>query len=656
MWNVSNVASTHHLACNTCGVDATSRRFSVRWVRTLGYAACSLSLLLAVSAHAQQAPVSALAAPVLTPDLAATRAALTYVQQRLRRWRGEGDEMVAPTIAGASAVCVTLRMDGRVIARADGYGADSLEAAVSAALDQAASRIPAASDALQVQAQRQIKARVLAGVEVAGERLPLQAATFAQTNLDVKPGLEAIFVEVGGQREGEQAGREVIFPLRMLHSGDVPAAAIVSSIARVSGDPAMPMPGVVGQELGDLQRSKGVRVWRAPVLQMVELTPGGAGVTLTRGSRVVELREVNLAMLRDYRERLMDHIESRVARSPDGSQLFATYHPMQDRADDLASPLQRAVLCATLARSGPRGRTLARELLGDLFTHNLQALDEPTTAAASVVTLAWLASDAPLQEEAWSRGLVRARATLGKTFVGGAWSEKTPAGSRAMIALGLAHLATALQHADTAQADRNRAGDATRSLMQTQSPGALVTHMPWLGYAQQQLAEGDITSAPALREMRSMLWERSMASGGPDRDLEGGIVFGARDAQGVAGPTWNTSRPLAFAAAMLRDPRLTDEAEVYPQLSRMLPGLRFLRQLAIDEAGAFACPQPRRAMWGVRAAPWDWRQPIESSAMTLLVVSEAIESLEVIAQRVVPPAAPAPAPQSPVQTVPASGE
>jgi hypothetical protein len=65
----------------------------------------------------------------------------------------------------------------------------------------------------------------------------------------------------------------------------------------------------------------------------------------------------------------------------------------------------------------------------------------------------------------------------------------------------------------------------------------------------------------------------------------------------------------------------------------MLPGLRFLRQLAIDDASAFACPQPDRAMWGVRAAPWDWRQPIESSAMTLLAVSEAIESLEAIAAR-----------------------
>lgn len=624
-------------------MNATSLVFSGRLVRTLGYAACGLALFLAPQANAQNASVPTAPVSNAAPDLATTRTALTYVQQRLRRWRGEGDEMVAPTLAGASAICVTLRMDGRVVARAEGFGPDSLEATVTAAIEQASNRIPAANDALQVQAQRQIKARVLAGVEIAGERLPLQAATFAQTNLDVKPGLEAIFVEVGGQREGEQVAREVVFPLRMLHAGDPPAAAIVSSIARVSGDPAMPMPGVVGQELGDLQRGKGVRVWRAPVMQMLELTPGGPGVTLTRGSRVVELREVNLAMLRDFRDRLIDHVDTRVARSMDGSQLFATYHPTQDRADDLASPLQRAVLCATLSRSGARGRSLARELLGDLFAHNLQALDEPTTAAASVVTMAWLEGDAPLQDEAWPRGLERARATLAKTFARGAWNEQTPQGSRAMIALGLAHLATTFQREGEAQTDRERATDAVRSLMQATTPGALVTHMPWLGYAQQQLSEADITSAPALREMRSMLWERSIAPGATERDLEGGIVFGARDAQGVAGPTWNTARPLAFAAAMLRDPRLTDETELYPQLSRMLPGLRFLRQLAIDEASGFACPQLRRAMWGVRAAPWDWRQPIESSAMTLLAVSEAVESLETIAERAAAQQPPEPA-------------
>lgn len=607
--------------------------------------ACGMLLLFAGSAAGQDAMAPVAQSPVAlavvsSPDLATTRSALTYIQQRLRRWRGEGDETVAPTLPGASAICVTLRMDGRVIARVEGFGAESLEATVTAAIEQAGARIPAANDALQVQAQRQIKARVLAGVEIAGERLPLEAVTFAQTNLDVKPGLEAIGVEIAGPADGQGAGeskREVSFPLRMLHAGDVPAAAIVSSIARVSGDPAMPMPGVVGQELGDLRRNKAVRVWRAPVMQMVELTAGGPGVTLTRGSRVVELREVNLAMLRDFRERLVEHIESRVARSPDGSQLFATYYPTQDRADGLASPLQRAVLCTTLARSGPRGRLLAKELMADLLLHNLQAVDEPTTAAACIVTMAWLGSDAPMQERPWSDALERARLTLSKTITRGTWSDNVAPGGRAMISLGLTHLATTFQREADAADDRNRATDAMRDLIQVTNPGALVTHMPWLGYAQQQIAENEIASAPALRDMRSMLWERSIAPGLGEADLEGGIVFGARDAQGISGPTWNTSRPLAFAAAMLRDARLTDDAEVYPQLSRMLPGLRFLRQLAIDDASAFACPQPDRAMWGVRAAPWDWRQPIESSAMTLLAVSEAIESLEAIAARAAAP-------------------
>ena len=54
--------------------------------------------------------------------------------------------------------------------------------------------------------------------------------------------------------------------------------------------------------------------------------------------------------------------------------------------------------------------------------------------------------------------------------------------------------------------------------------------------------------------MRAMIWERSLQVGTPDTaDLEGGVIFGSRDPSGIAGPTWNTARPVAFVAAMLRD-------------------------------------------------------------------------------------------------------
>ncbi|MFN7614073.1 MAG: hypothetical protein ACK5P8_02640, partial [Phycisphaerae bacterium] len=158
-------------------MNATSHVWAQRWIRTVGYAACGTMLLLAGHATAQEASAPAAQQAVASPDLAMTRSALTYIQQRLRRWRGEGDETVAPVLAGASAICVTLRMDGRVIARVEGFGAESLETTVTTALEQAAARIPEANDALQVQAQRQIKARVLAGIEIAGERLPLEAVT-----------------------------------------------------------------------------------------------------------------------------------------------------------------------------------------------------------------------------------------------------------------------------------------------------------------------------------------------------------------------------------------------------------------------------------------------------------------------------------------------
>ena len=635
--HVANVAATQQLWCNTCGVKATSQRRTDRnwrWscyaalvVAWAGWPACARQIMPAQAVGASGKAVVQTTTPV---DSGTARIALTYVQQRLKRWCGEGEEVAAPVLTGATAVCVTLRLQGETIARAEGDGAESLEAVVTRALASADAKIPAANDALQQQARREMFKRVLAGVEVSGERLPLEAATFAQANSDVKHGLEAIWVEVGETRE-------VIFPQRMMQSGDLPAAAIVSSIALLSGDPAIPMPGVAGQELGDLRRTKGVRVWRGPVVQMVELRAGGPGLLLMRSSRVVELREVNLPMLRQYREQLIDHIASRVARSPDGSQLFATYLPFQDRTDSVASALQRAVLCATLARSGDRGSKLARELLGDVIKFDATSLNEPTTAAACVVTMAWLGSDATLADESWKAALEKARVVIGKSHDGENWVETVLPGSRAMVALAMAELATTFAVDATREVDLSRARSGVRSLLMQATPGALVTHMPWLGYATQRLAgEGEIASAPALREMRAMLWERTIRAESGQADLEGGIVFGtrdARDASGIAGPTWSTARPVAFAAAMLRDERLTDADELYPQLSKLLPSMRFLRQLSIDDASAFACPQPKRAMWGVRVSPWDQRQPIESSAMALLAVSEAVTSIEEMGRR-----------------------
>ncbi len=81
-----------------------------------------------------------------------------------------------------------------------------------------------------------------------------------------------------------------------------------------------------------------------------------------------------------------------------------------------------------------------------------------------------------------------------------------------------------------------------------------------------------------------------------------------------------------MAAAMLGVPGLTPANERPGELARLLPTLRFLRQLSVEEGEARLYPNPQRAMSGVRLALWDHRQPIEATAMTLLAVTDTLEA------------------------------
>ena len=65
----------------------------------------------------------------------------------------------------------------------------------------------------------------------------------------------------------------------------------------------------------------------------------------------------------------------------------------------------------------------------------------------------------------------------------------------------------------------------------------------------------------------------------------------------------------------------------------MLPVLRFLRQLSVDDSSAWMCTSMEMARWGIRSAPWDQRQPPEATALTLITVCETLRSLDEIARR-----------------------
>jgi hypothetical protein len=84
---------------------------------------------------------------------------------------------------------------------------------------------------------------------------------------------------------------------------------------------------------------------------------------------------------------------------------------------------------------------------------------------------------------------------------------------------------------------------------------------------------------------------------------------------------------------MLGDRRLTDSPEIPMQTSKMLSALRYVRQLAMDDAAMFAASDPSMAAFGIRASVWDNRQAPEATGLALLTVCNTLESLESIRTR-----------------------
>lgn len=162
----------------------------------------------------------------------------------------------------------------------------------------------------------------------------------------------------------------------------------------------------------------------------------------------------------------------------------------------------------------------------------------------------------------------------------------------------------------------------------------------------------EVPGAVIFRSTRSQLWQHqlTLTDTTPDTlDMVGGIVFTAGLAQGKSSPypTWHGTRPLAFVATMLGDPRLTEPAERPRETVRLMQAVRFIRQLQVDEASAWAYPNPAKAIGGIRSAPWDFSQPVDASAMALMFITETIKSLDALAAQPADKQPAAPTPSAP---------
>jgi hypothetical protein len=227
------------------------------------------------------------------------------------------------------------------------------------------------------------------------------------------------------------------------------------------------------------------------------------------------------------------------------------------------------------------------------------------------------------------------------------FDKELPAPAQPLVALALVRLA-----AEEKQPGKMRdeavllADSAVRWVLRDATAGDLVARMPWLGWAEVQLAalKGEkIAAATALREMRTLTWQHQVSAtdpaasdvqggGGGGPDMIGGIVFDAGAKGATVLPTWQTARPLVFIAAMLPDTRLTKDDERLPEIARLVGTMRFLRQLQMDDGTMWMCQNRRKSFGGIRGSLWDQRMPADASAMTLMAACEVLRAIGTLAK------------------------
>ena len=477
------------------------------------------------------------------------------------------EDELAGRIGEVTGVHVVIRGREGVIGRGTAFGDGCLERASEGAIEEAIRRVRVPVLANREQARRLVIASARISVEIAGAMVPVRTSldSWSDVHSELSLGLEGLGVRAGERFEG-------VFPSSMAMARRDGGTALAGLVSRAIGDPlaAAKLPGDVGVGAED-----GPALFRFRVAHIAQTRAGGPPVVLHRGGRVLH--------------------DSLVGRDE-----------LVGWADAMAAwLLRRAEVVGRVERLG----------VYDPFTDTWRdggadGSGHPVVAAALERYASLPGVDAELAARA--RALLDARAVR----LGVEEDAVRPWASWWWTGFGL----------DVDDADRRR----VRAAFLEAGPGGLVNEMPWLGFEELRISRRlqRVPSAVALRDMRALMWEHTVRDrdvGVPDRDLVGGLVFTSRR---NPVPDWQSARPLAFGAAMLADPRLTEDREFASELADLLTGLRFLRQLTAGDEEAHAYRVPLHAIGGVRASLTDHSMPSEAAGYALLAVSESLAGLD----------------------------
>ena len=552
----------------------------------------------------------------------------------VREWEVKDEQIVGESTPAFACVSVTLRLDGRVIGRGQIVNPDpnseSVALAARVAIAQARSWVRTKVDEEPTQDfWDSMSSRVTLSVELVEQIVPMSDLELTLPSLGLSSGTQALIMQLG-----ERA--EVMTPDEIITLGMGIEQAAYSMATTLSSDGAMALASV--KELID----RGYTFSRGDPIWIAQSAPNQGGVFLDRGSRMIEESRVGTASVRNMSERLAGYLLAQRWPGAERYGIVGTREIVSGRATpEVALPYEQAIVATALLRFSEQGKKPIHTLSRDEAIRILKDLGavqpgepEPWTgihASASLIALSYLNNEQIESDEELSRLNERCINALDSLYspIDG-FPDSVPAGARGLVAWSLV------------RSGNKYASSAVRAVFRDTPQGQLVSQMPFLGWAELELAgnASEVPAATALSQMRSMMWDHQLVSSDldwRDRDYLGAVVF----TKGTTGlPTSRNLRPIAMICTMLGDPRLTPgtivDMGIASEIGHCAAAMRFVDQLVMSDASGFLSRSPERTIGGIRSSLSEWEVSPASSAIALLAAIEFDRSIRAIGARPTP--------------------
>lgn len=550
------------------------------------------------------------------PGSAETLRAFDAVEKFIRGTTETVDLHDVPAAYGCSVV---LRLAGEIVGRGSAIGGPGaavstsrIAEAAKAAWDNAEPRLPVrGTGEARAAMLRVLRQDLLISLELSGPLMRINANAYGDFDATLQPGLDGVLANLG-----ENVG--AVFPGTAAGGNIVPSEAarrsvgIVAALARgEAGGGAT----VVLTEPAELEKKQGITLYRFRSTHVAQWRSDKGPELLYRGQKLVVQSDVDeIAELWHIADRLAGNLANRATGTMEQTVSLAT--GAAETPDDPAFSAAVAKFALDRYLAARADSAIADSVRGSLprweaaLTARARSLDSPTIDAGTLLA---------------NRSVAPAAAARLHAAVAAA----DPSIEHSIIAFALVSTEPAVGLWPEAPSDGR---SLTRRIFSRCTPGVLGSHMPWIGWAELDARSRDkvdaLPSAPALREMRSMIWKHQLQSvdAGPDgQDMVGGIIVPGSNRPL---PTWQSARLVAFLGTMLGEPVLTSKAERGIEVVRLLRAARFLRQLQIDDSLGWMCNDAVMAKGGLRNATWDQRTQADATAMGLMAVLEIIKGIE----------------------------